>query len=276
MTVEFNKILIPVDFSVNTGTAVNRALGFVGEEKAIIYLLHVIRPGKSAKDKFRLREAEEKLAQWKTRIQTNIPSISVMTQVLKGHSVQHLIVECAGMLKPDLIIIGKQHSRRRWSLMRSVLPDAIARKSNCPVLTAKPGSLLSRTRVILIPIRHFFPERKLELAIVLAKKYRAQIHLLAIQGNGRKGQEDLSPIFLRAYHQLREKLHHPIEYSSISRHNIAKATLNCAQRIMADMILVNPDSESGIPVWTGFRHISDWLKRDSGIQVLDVQPYGRI
>jgi nucleotide-binding universal stress UspA family protein len=274
MTVAFNKILIPVDFSVNTETAINKALGFVGEERAIIYLLHVVRPGKSAKDKYRFREAEEKLERWKTTIQASNPSIGVMTHVLKGNSIQHMIIECAGMLKPDLIIIGKQRSRRRWSLMRSVQPDTIARKSNCPVLTAKPGSILSRTKIILIPIHHFFPERKLELAIVLAKKYRAQVHLLAVQKNGRTEREDLSPIFLRAYHQLREKLHHPIEYSSISRNNTVKATLAYAELIMADMILVNPDMESGVAGWTGFRHISDWLTRDSKIQVLDIQPYG--
>jgi len=39
------------------------------------------------------------------------------------------------------------------------------------------------------------------------------------------------------------------------------------------MILVNPDTESGISSFTGFRHISDLLDRDSKIQVLDVVPY---
>jgi hypothetical protein len=38
---------------------------------------------------------------------------------------------------------------------------------------------------------------------------------------------------------------------------------------MADIIVVNPDTESGI---TGFRHLSDLLKRDSKIQVLDIEP----
>jgi hypothetical protein len=42
---------------------------------------------------------------------------------------------------------------------------------------------------------------------------------------------------------------------------------------MADMILVNPETESGISGFTGTRHISDMLNRDSKIQVLDVEPY---
>jgi hypothetical protein len=72
---------------------------------------------------------------------------------------------------------------------------------------------------------------------------------------------------------LREKLHHPVEYSADTRHNPAKAALSYAELIMADMILVNPRTESGISGFTGFRHISDLLTRDSKIQVLDVQPY---
>jgi hypothetical protein len=42
---------------------------------------------------------------------------------------------------------------------------------------------------------------------------------------------------------------------------------------MADIILVNPESESGIPGLAGSRHISDLLGKDSKIQVLDVEPY---
>jgi hypothetical protein len=41
---------------------------------------------------------------------------------------------------------------------------------------------------------------------------------------------------------------------------------------MADIIVVNPDTESGISGFTGFRHLSDLLKRDSKIQVLDIEP----
>jgi nucleotide-binding universal stress UspA family protein len=276
MIASLNKILIPVDFSVNTEIAVQKALGFAADEETTIHLLHVVRPGHSAAGKFDAWEATQKLEQWKSTILESHPAANVKTYILKGRSVQSMIIECAGMLKPDLIIIGKQNGRRRWVWFRSISPDAIARKSNCPVLTAKPGSILSRTRIILIPIRHFFPERKLELGVLLARKYKAQIHLLAIQGNNRVQNEDLSPIFLRAYHQLREKLHVPIKYSSMSfnyGHNTARATLDYAKLIMADMILVNPDTESGIHGFTGFRHISDWLGRDSKIQVMDVQPY---
>src|SRR6185312_12606895 len=144
--------------------------------------------------------------------------------------VGRMIVECANMLKPDLIIIGRQNNRRRWSFSRGISPDAIAKKSGCPVLTVKPGSIDTRTRVIVIPIRDFLPQRKLEWGILLARRYRAQVHLLAIQKED--NEEGLPQAFLKAYHQLRESLHHPIEFSAVTRHDLARATLSYAELIM--------------------------------------------
>jgi nucleotide-binding universal stress UspA family protein len=273
MAVAFNRILIPVDFSLNTETAVNKAIGLAGTDEAVIHLLHVAQPGRKALTRFRTWVVERDLHQWKCKIQEANPNIHVKTAVLRAYSVQQAIIECAAMIKPDLVILGKQHNHRRWFFSRRISPDVVAKKSNCAVLTAKPGSIDSRTRVIVLPIRNFLPERKLEWAVLLAKKYKAQVHLLAIGQDA--GQKDglLSQVFLKAYHHLREKLQHPIEYSASTRHHPARAALNYAELIMADIILVNPDMESGISGFMGFRHLSDLLKRDSKIQVLDVEPY---
>ncbi|HXD79376.1 MAG TPA: universal stress protein [Puia sp.] len=273
MAATFDKILIPVDFSLNTEIAVKKALELAGNDSTVIHLLHVIRPRRKAMDQFRLWVAERDLHEWQHKIQIAGRNVRVKTHILQGHPVQETIIECARMLSPGLIIVGKQNKHRRWLFSSRVSPDIVAWKSNCPVLTAKPGSLDNRTRVIVLPIRNFLPERKLEWAVVLAKKFKAQVHLLSVGENAETKDGLLSQTFLRAYHHLREKLHHPVEYSAAPRHNPAKAALTYAELIMADMILVNPQTESGVSGFTGFRHISDLLNRDSKIQVLDVQPY---
>jgi nucleotide-binding universal stress UspA family protein len=273
MAIAFNKILIPVDFSLNTEIAVKKAAGLVGHDEAILYLLHVLKPGRQAKHQFRLWAVEKEMEQLSHTIGSRYPFLKIRSHVLRGHSVQRLIVDAAAMLKPDLIIIGKQNDRRRWSVFPHLSPDGIAKKSNCPVLTVKPGSVETRTRVIVIPIRDFLPERKLEWGVLLAKRYRAQIHLLALQDHAEPTEWALPQVFLKAYNHLREHLHHPIEYSASGRHTPARAALNYAERIMADMILVNPETESGVPGFTGWRHISDLVGKDSKIQILDVEPY---
>jgi nucleotide-binding universal stress UspA family protein len=273
MPIAFNKILIPVDFSLNTEIAVTKAAGLVGADEAILHLLHVLKPGKQATHSFKLWTVEKELEQLKDTIRNKYPALRVKSHVLRGHSAQRLIVDCAEMLKPDLIVVGKQNNLRRWAILPRISPSAIAAKTNCPVLTVKPGSLESRTRVIVIPIRDFLPERKLEWGVLLAKRYKAQIHLLAIQDHPEPREWALPQAFLKAYHHLREHLHHPIEYSASGRHSPARAALNYAERIMADMILVNPETESGVPGFMGWRHISDLVGKDSKIQVLDVEPY---
>jgi nucleotide-binding universal stress UspA family protein len=273
MAIAFNKVLIPVDFSLNTEIAVKRAVGLIGGDDTILHLLHIVRPGEGSAHSFKVWAVQQELQKWVETIHTMQGALRVRTHILKGRSAERMIIEYAAMIKPDLIIIGKQNIRRRWPFFLGVSPAKIAKKSNFPVLTVKPGSAGSRTRVIVIPVRDFLPERKLEWAVLLAKRYKAQIHLLAIQDHPEPKEWALPQVFLKAYHHLREQLHHPIEYASSGRLSAAKATLNYAELIMADMILVNPESESGIPGLTGSRHISDLLGRDSKIQVLDVEPY---
>jgi nucleotide-binding universal stress UspA family protein len=266
MAVAFNTILIPVDFSLNTDIAVKKAADLAGREGAELHLLHVLKTGGNVEAAFgRLEEA----------IGEKYPAVRVKRHVLPGHSVQGMIIECAGLLRPDLIVIGRSDPPRKWTFFRRVSPDVIAKKTDCPVLTVKPGSVDSKTRVILIPIRNFLPERKLEWAVLLAKKYRAQVHLLAVQDRQETKEWALPQVFLKAYHQLREHLHHPIEYSATGKQSTAKATLSCAELIMADMIVVNPETESGVSGLAGYRHISDLLGKDSKIQVLDIEPYRR-
>ncbi|HEV2483099.1 MAG TPA: universal stress protein [Puia sp.] len=271
--INLSTILIPVDFSLKTDVAIKKAADLSRWGEIGLHLLHVANPGHGPKHSFRLWEIEKEFVELQEKIQVRYPQLRVKTHILQGHSIQKMIIDCVHLLEPSLIIIGKTDPPRPWSLFRSISPDAIANKSNCPVLTVKPGSAESKTRVILLPVCNFVPERKLEWAILLARKYRAQVHLLAIQSPQAAKEWPLPQVFLRAYDLLRENLHQPIEYYLTDQQNAAQATLNYAKEIMADMIVVNPKTESSAFGIAGYRHLSDLLRRDSTIQVLDVEPY---
>ncbi|HTI90216.1 MAG TPA: universal stress protein [Puia sp.] len=274
MAIVLNKVLVPVDFSVNTGLAIKKAVGLAGAEKTVLHLLHVVRSYRPLE----ALAAKNELDRQAQDVMETHPGLNVKAHVLKSYSVQRMIIECSKMLTPDLIVIGKQNHHRKWAIFpmrrwyfsRHVSPDLLAQRTNCPVLTVKQGTVDSRIRIIVIPIRNFLPERKLEWAVLLARKFKAQVHLLAIQRQEHGG--GLPQIFLKAYHHMRENLHHPIEFSTITGDDPVRATLNYAELVMADIILVNPVTESGINGLTGSRHISDLLEKNSKIQVLDVEP----
>src|ERR1700744_4692164 len=117
MPILFNKILIPVDFSLNTEIAIKKAAGLVGHDEAILHLLHVLKPGKQATHQFKAWAVEKELEQLRATIKERYPTLRVKSHVLRGHSVQRLIIDCAEMLKPDLIVIGKQNNRRHWPIL---------------------------------------------------------------------------------------------------------------------------------------------------------------
>ena len=123
MAAAFDKILIPVDFSLNTEIAVKKAVELVGSDETVIHLLHVIGPGKTAKNQFREWVAERDLHQWKYKIQQAGPHIRVKIVILRGKPVLGTIVECATLLRPNLVIIGRHNNHRRWFLSGSASPD---------------------------------------------------------------------------------------------------------------------------------------------------------
>jgi len=185
MAIVLNKVLVPVDFSVNTGLAIKKAVGLAGAEKTVLHLLHVVRSYRPLE----ALAAKNELDRQAQDVMETHPGLNVKAHVLKSYSVQRMIIECSKMLTPDLIVIGKQNHHRKWAIFpmrrwyfsRHVSPDLLAQRTNCPVLTVKQGTVDSRIRIIVIPIRNFLPERKLEWAVLLARKFKAQVHLLAIQ-----------------------------------------------------------------------------------------------
>ena len=64
-----------------------------------------------------------------------------------------------------------------------------------------------------------------------------------------------------------------IRHGPVSGNDIARAVLKYAESVHADMILVNPVTESSIHYVIGKMHISDMLSEHSPIQILDIEPY---
>src|SRR5579872_3557581 len=104
----FNKILIPVDFTINTEIAVSRAIGLIEQEKGEIRLLHVTKPKRGPSAKFVVWDAEKKLMQWVRSIMDSMQGVNVNFIILPGSSVSEIIVETALRMVPDLIVIGKK------------------------------------------------------------------------------------------------------------------------------------------------------------------------
>jgi nucleotide-binding universal stress UspA family protein len=277
----FKSILIPVDFNVNTEVAVKQAVELACLGGSIIHLLHVIKP-KTIWNKLFCQTVSHRegdyssenvliwLRQWGQSIEETLPNSKVNIYVREG-VVRSEIRDASREIEPQLIIIGKSRFRKCFTSFKPICSNALAKATGYAVLTVVRRSINTKIKIIVVPVGSFIPVRKIELVIELARKYRAAIHLVTIP-NEVDFTETGRNSFLETYRILKNTLTSPIEHHILKGKNLPKAILEYAECIGADLILVNPDSETKISNLTG-KHINDVLTTSSKLKILSIEPY---
>jgi hypothetical protein len=170
----------------------------------------------------------------------------------------------------DLIIIGKNCHHSWFPFLNTVIPTKIVQQTGIAVLTAKPGSIYNKIRTVVVPIAGEATKNKMEALSLICRKFKIKIYLVTFMSNDNKPSDFNASALLKMYQWLKTSIHYPVEYAVLHGHNKAKAILNFAEKINADILLVHPESETKIG-WMN-RHISDMLPPASKVQVLTVVP----
>ena len=276
----FNTILIPVDFTINTTVALQKAIVMAEGGNINLHLLHVTKiksphlkrfyrscPNQSFSPKDPIsRQATEKMEQLKGYILDKNRNIQVLTSVCYGTSVEHAVRTKANEIGVDLIIICK-NSSHSWLPFRNTLePGRIARNTHRPVLTVKPGSIDQTIKTVVVPIGNQFPDNKVAMVDALNKKFRMHVRLVAFCTRG-----DLAPIpaaLLNAYRVLKSKPLNNVSFDLLTGTNQPRSILKYCKAINADMVIVHPGSETRIG-WFN-KQISDLLPVKSKTQILAI------
>jgi nucleotide-binding universal stress UspA family protein len=273
----FKNILVPVDLTMNTEVAVKKALELAGSETVVhlLYVLsysgnglfnlhhHVSRIDKQPGEK----SIAEKLAEWKCMIEESVNGIKVCVWISMKERIQKEIERKARQLNANLVIIGKNSHHSWLPFLNTVVPSEIAKSTRIPVLTVKPGSLYSKLRTIIVPIASGRPEPKLEAISAICEKFRVKIYLVSFMNN-HVPVDFYSSALLSIYRRIRAFSDCPVEYAVLNGKNKARAILDYANEMNADMLLVHPDLETKIG-WPS-KYISDVLPASSKVQVLAV------
>ncbi len=277
----FKNILIPVDLTLNTELAVRRAIE-LADQDTIIHLLHVQHPYAPGfvwglarffaynDDSTDNGDVNEKIDQWKWSIKDSVKNVSVCTWIVYGEPVQLAIQKKAMQIGADLIIIGKSSHHSWFPFLNTVIPSEIVKKTGIAVFTVKPGSLLSKIRIVVVPIGGDGPANKLSAIAAICRKFRIKVHLVTFMNDKNEPLDFYPSHLLRAYQLLKSSACTQVQFSVLHGKNIAEALVDYAERIGADVLLVHPQSETKIG-WMN-KHISDVLPRDSRIQILAVKP----
>lgn len=277
MAIAFTTILIPVDFTVNTEVAIKKAIDLALPGSTTIHLFHVEdgRPFHYSdfiriKSSIPVRSAApaEKLDQWKRMIEETLPDVNVCCWIARESSIQLSVIAKAKRLKADLVIIGKTSHHNWLPFLNTIDANEISEHTGSAVLMVKPGSLHNHIRTIVVPVKETIPRKKMEILSTLCKKQRLKVHLVCFTRGNDAGQS--SATLLQLYQWLKTVLHCPVEHAVLHGSNQPKALLAYAEKINADTLLLQQETETRIG-WPN-RQISDILPSYSKVQVLTVQP----
>lgn len=152
--------------------------------------------------------------------------------------------EFSHQLHIDLVVLGTE--KKNWfkeTFFKSMVKNIIG-AVDCEVLCVYPCSKSIRLKKIVLPVGKFVPVRKIKLAYELAKKFAANVHLISLNSNGTNLNREETKVLMTSYQYLKDITNIPIECRTVQGDNLARATLDYAENIGADLILVNSGAES--------------------------------
>jgi len=274
----FSTIVVPVDFSINSDVAINKALE-MAEEPAVLHLVHVMDHASFNLPVVKLKKtthpaerttARKMLQEWKQSIEDDFHEIEVRTWIVAASSCQQAIADKAKEVQADLIVIGKSSSHTWFPFLNTITSSTLSELTGIAVLTVKPGSLHNKIKTVVVPVTDHLAQNKIEVVAALCKRYKMKVYLVTFLNDDHVPEEFSASSLLQVYQWLKNTLHCSVEYAVLHGSNKARSILSYAETINADILLVNPKSETRMGWWN--RQISDVLPSQSKVQVLTVQP----
>ncbi len=253
----FNKILVPVDFTSHSKKAVERAVDIAKLYNCSIHLLHVvtispfasveIAKGNMAMSNHQINNKEVFEASLKQMCeQTQASSnnkLKVDFSLMKGNW-DEVIISLVNENKFDLVLIG-QKAKVLGKRNMMISPDNIASRTNIPVITVPANRRLTELFSIVIPVTDFLPVKKLMYGIYIASKYSTTIKLLGI---GSEQTKDKVQYYLKKSYQLiHDNCSVKVELETIVSENVADAVTQFASTHSADLLIVNPGTQTKMP-----------------------------
>ena len=195
--VDIRHILCPIDLSLTSRRALDHAVMLAGWYGARLTALHVCNPLYLPEPPILFAEAphpnraaepsardglEAQLHEWLARARA--AGIDTKVEIDQSHNPAARILQCAGALPADLIVLGT-HGRSGFErFMLGSITERVLRKAACPVLTVPPPAIRTTKlpfKRLLCPVD--FSETSisaLQFAFSIAKESDAHLTILYV------------------------------------------------------------------------------------------------
>jgi nucleotide-binding universal stress UspA family protein len=230
MTISIQKILIPVDSSSCSLTALHTAKTLNANFNAQLFVHHVHEPGIMS-------------SELQQEIKTILEPNSYTYSETKGNVTKDIITK-AEEIDADLIIMGTHGVNGFQEFWMGSNAYKIVSSAKCPVLTIRANVSNFSFKKIVLPIDSSFETRqKIPAAVTIAQQNGGSIHLIGVSTSKEKDAEiQISNYLNQACHSITDK---GITCSIEKRlgGNITDVTIAYASEINADLIVVMSEQE---------------------------------
>jgi len=246
MALALKKILVPIDFSEISLSALDYAAYIANNTGAEILILHVFESfeqNSKIDQVFDYTELIEKGIQSKLndlKLQrTNLLGIKISTKVVQG-KIHHEIDEIANQEKVDLVVMGTHGASGSKYILGSNAYRTVLAASK-PVLTVSEPKKQIRFKDILLPIDGSKQTRdKVGTAIDWAKAFDATIHIVALTAFFDELRIDFGKLKKQVQEIEKQIQAAKVPFTSkMMRHQaISESVLDYSKKIHADLIFI--------------------------------------
>jgi nucleotide-binding universal stress UspA family protein len=252
---KITKILIPIDFSESASIAIEHASFMARLCRADVTLLHVVEthiyqiniPGYhfGKTDPKMLDSINKQMEVYAENMQKNY-GISPKV-VVKTGKVAAQIIQTAKETKADMIVLGTHGTSGIEEFFIGNNTFRVTTDAPCPVLSVQTHSTKLGFDHIVLPIDSTPTSRqKVRYAAEIAKSYGSTIHVLNEVSNHDRTTEHKFKIItdqVSEYLNKHDVIHHT---QSVHGDNLAKLTMNYANEIKADLIMIMTEQEDNL------------------------------
>ncbi len=248
------KILVPLDFSVQSEYAIKLASKIANETEIEVYLLHMVELPKGHIDmgsgtNFGIPESMLYIQKVKEKI-LNIKAqhFSENTKVkyaIRFETPYEGILKFSARVNPDLIIMGPKDRSIFDELLIGSIVKRVARDSNIPVLAVnKDPKDINLKELVFVSNFEEENRKSFEVLLDFSQKFNSKVHLLNVNTMNRFRSTKKSKQKMEAFLKEYKKPGHSINVYNDD--TIEKGVLNFSKEINADLIALSTHERSGL------------------------------
>jgi nucleotide-binding universal stress UspA family protein len=265
MIKENSTVLIPIDFSKQSLSAIKHAYNLARHTKSKLLLMHVYQ-----KDNELNKTELENLAK-----QTAIDSGVVCETITIKGDIYDETDKMAEKIKAGLIVVGLDPNVKFRSFMSKSSTSKFIKNAPCPVLTVRGTNFFPECKNILMPF-DLGPEsrEKVPLVIQLAHYFKAEIRIVSVfDPNDAKYENKLLPYMSQVKKFIKEK-NVSCTNKSIPSKEVVESIVEYAHKNSCEMIVqMNAKDISYSEMFNGT--LSQKMVDISDIPVLTLNPMKR-